>query len=212
MIPDEELARLFSVPTRRRLFELVERSPSPVSVGELVDALECNHNTVRRHLARLREAGLVEEHVETRAERGRPRLLYTPGLRRDPYAQLARILAEVVRTKETPRTVGRRIGRREAERWRGTDVVDALVAEAGREGFAPRRAEHETGTDIMLATCPFADVAAFDPRTICSLHRGLAEGFVDGLGGARVDAFVAMDPYQAGCVVRVQRVPNPRLA
>jgi predicted ArsR family transcriptional regulator len=212
MIPDAELAKVFAVPLRRRLFELVERSTSPVSLGELTAALGCNYNTVRLHLARLRDAGLVEEHVESRSQRGRPRLLYTARARPDPYARLARMLLELARGDDRPRAVGHRAGRHDAELWRGGDAVDALETETARLGFAPRRVEHAGGVDLVLDTCPIADVADADPRTVCALHRGLVEGLVEGVGGARVRAFlVPDDPHAAGCVVRIQRGPRPRL-
>jgi predicted ArsR family transcriptional regulator len=203
--PDTELARVLAVPLRRRILELVERSNRPVDVATLTDALGCNHNAVRQHLARLRDAGLVvEQREQHRSEPGRPRLLYTARTRPEPYARLARLLTQVVKQRESPRRVGRAEGRAQAEHSAG-DAVDAVVAAAAREGFAPRRVDRARHVDVVLDVCPFADVAAEDPRTICSLHRGIAEGLVDALGGVRVESFVAHDPYDAGCVVRLRR-------
>jgi predicted ArsR family transcriptional regulator len=39
----------------------------------------------------------------------------------------------------------------------------------------------------VLRRCPFAEVAAADPGTICQLHLGLAEGLAEGLGKLEVD-------------------------
>ena len=81
----------------------------------------------------------------------------------------------------------------------------ALEADAALHGFAPRRVGHGRRTDLVLEVCPFADIAVDDPPTVCALHRGLAEGLVAAVGGARVEAFVARDPYQAGCRIGVRR-------
>ena len=205
-LPDPELARALAAPLRRRIFDLVAASENPVTVAELTEALGCNHNAVRQHLARLRVAGLVDEQVEVRSARGRPRLLYTRAARSDPYARLATLLAKVVRTRGTARAVGRQHGRAAAAAVEQSDPVDALEVEAAHQGFAPRRVERGSTVDLVLDVCPFEQVAAEDPRTICALHRGLAEGLVERLGGARVESFVARDPYEAGCVVSIRRV------
>ena len=203
--PDTELARVLAVPMRRRILDLVERSKRPIDVATLTRALGCNHNAVRQHLARLRDAGLViEQREEHRAEPGRPRLLYSARTRPDPYARLARLLTQVVTQRESPRKIGRREGRAQAARAEG-DAVDAVVGAAARDGFAPRSVENGRSVDVILDVCPFADVAADDPRTIRSLHRGIAEGLVGALGGARVESFAAHDPYEGGCVVRLRR-------
>ncbi len=174
-------------------------------MAELTGALGCNHNAVRQHLARLLKAGLVSEQVESRTTPGRPRLLYTPAVRPDPYAHLAAMLAKAVRTRTAPRALGQREGRAAVAHSEESDPVDALEEQARRHGFAPLRIDRGASVDIVLGTCPFADVAADDPRTICALHRGLAEGIVQGIGGARVEGFVAHDPYDAGCIVHLRR-------
>lgn len=206
-LPDTELARVLATPLRRRIFDMVAAARHPLTVGELTDALGCNHNAVRQHLARLCAAGLVTETTEQRSEPGRPRLLYTPAVRPDPYAHLAGLLARVVRERETPRAVGRSEGRANAvSRGSGDgDAVEMIEREAAKLGFAPTLVERGNRVDVVLEACPFADVAAGDPRTICSLHRGLVEGLADAAGGARVEGFVAHDPYEAGCVVHLRR-------
>ena len=57
----------------------------------------------------------------------------------------------------------------------------------------PRRVE------VVLGHCPFQDVAAQEPCTVCELHLGLAEGVAGGLGGVSVDGMKIRDPYRAGC-------------
>ena len=206
-LPDPVLARAVAVPLRRRVLDLVLAAERPVTVAELTDELGCNHNAVRQHLARLREAGLVAEMLEERNRPGRPRLLYTATSRPNPYARLARLLLLALRTGSSPRTAGRREGLAEAasEVPDGGDALDVLEADAARHGFAPRRVGRGRRVELVLDVCPFADIAADDPVTVCALHRGLAEGIVEGVGGARVERFVANDPHRAGCRVGVQR-------
>ena len=206
-LPDPVLARAVAVPLRRRVLDLVRAAERPVTVAELTGELGCNHNAVRQHLARLREAGLVAEVLEERNTPGRPRLLYAATARPNPYARLTRLLLVALRTGSSPRTAGRRAGLAEAasEAPNGGDAFDVLEADAARHGFAPRRVGRGRQLELVLDVCPFADIAADDPTTVCSLHRGLTEGIIAGVGGARVERFDANDPHRAGCRVGLRR-------
>ena len=65
-------------PTRRRVLDLLRDDDR--TVGELVDALDMNQPAVSKHLRVLRDAGLVEAHVDG------PRRIYT--LVPEPLAEL----------------------------------------------------------------------------------------------------------------------------
>ncbi len=107
----------------------------------------------------------------------------------------------------------RRAGARDAHKPppRGLEAVGAfgafgaLEADAARQGFSPRRVGYGRSIELVLDACPLADVAADDPMTVCAVHRGLAEGLVAGIGGARIEGFVVNEPYRAGCRVKVRR-------
>ena len=58
---------------------------------------------------------------------------------------------------------------------------------------------------MVLRHCPFQDVAAEDPATICQLHLGLAEGIATALGGVTVAGMEIRDPFRAGCRMALQR-------
>jgi predicted ArsR family transcriptional regulator len=206
-LPDPVLARAVAVPLRRRVLDLILAADHPVTVAELTEVLGCNHNAVRQHLARLRAAHLVTETQEDRDRPGRPRLLYTATARPDPYARLARVLLAARRTGESPRAAGRSAGRAQAAAagLEGTEAFGALEADAAGQGFSPRRVGHGRRVELVLDACPLADIASDDPTTVCAVHRGLAEGLVDGIGGARIERFVANDPHRAGCRVAVRR-------
>ena len=59
----------------------------------------------------------------------------------------------------------------------------------------------------MLGRCPFADVAATEPDTVCQLHLGLAEGLAEGLGGLEVERLMVKDAHRAGCRLIMRRSP-----
>jgi DNA-binding transcriptional ArsR family regulator len=73
-------------PSRRRLLDLLMRSPCPV--GELAAAAELSQPNASRHLRILRDAGLVESRVDGQ------RRVYA--LRAEGFAEAARWLAPYV--------------------------------------------------------------------------------------------------------------------
>jgi predicted ArsR family transcriptional regulator len=208
-------AQALGNPTRYRLFRYIADAPGPVGVAELTAYVALNHNAVRQHLAVLKDARLVAEELEERARPGRPRLLYrvhpdasgrwgTAG----GYVWLAQLLSAAVRRRQPPRQVGRQDGhRRAAELPRNRDQVESLETEMRRWGFRPTRVERGRRVEFVLGRCPFAEVASSDPRTVCQLHLGLAEGLAVGLGALDVERLVAKDPKRAGCRLVVRREP-----
>jgi len=214
MVDLQREARALGDPTRHRLFRYIAAAPQPVSVAELTDLVQLNHNAIRQHLAVLKDAGLVVEETEDRHRPGRPRLLYrldpevagswgTPS----PYAWLAGMLSEGLRTGQDPRQVGRKEGVREAVAMTGAgESTDLLEEEMIRRGFRPTRVKKGNRLDFVLGRCPFVDVAAGNPDTVCQLHLGLAEGLTETLGGVEVERLVIKDAHKAGCRLSVQPV------
>jgi predicted ArsR family transcriptional regulator len=60
--------------------------------------------------------------------------------------------------------------------------------------------------DIVLNSCPFADLATEQPDMVCDLHLGLAEGIAERGGGLAVRGIILADPHQGGC--RIRTVPT----
>jgi len=207
--PDQRRARALADATRFRLFEAIGGSPVPVGVAELTDRLGLRDSTVRYHLTQLRDGGLVVETREASGQPGRPRLTYTaPVATPRAYERLAALLAETVANGTTPRETGRAAGHRaaEAHALAGTPAAEAIAAEARALGFEPE--SRRRGLELVLHHCPFANVAADAPETVCGLHLGLAEGIAERLGGIEVVGMDVRDPYQAGCRLVLARRPG----
>jgi predicted ArsR family transcriptional regulator len=86
------------------------------------------------------------------------------------------------------------------------ESTDLLEGEMIRRGFRPTRYTKGNRLDFVLGRCPFADVAAGNPDTVCQLHLGLAEGLTEGLGGVEVERLVIKEAHAAGCRLSVQPV------
>ena len=212
--PAELRARALAEPARRRVWAAVRDAMGAVGVAELASTLGVHPNTIRLHLARLVDAGLVAEEVETERHPGRPGYRYrTTGT--DPvteaaaYRRLAGLLARAVRAGVGARDAGRAAGATETAHLAGADPVMAINATLATQGFSPQIATVDSErVDVILRACPFADAAAEDPATVCQLHLGLAEGAAQAIGGLHVEGLRIADPHQAGCRVQLRRVPQ----
>jgi predicted ArsR family transcriptional regulator len=166
-------------------------------------------NTIRFHLARLVEAGLVREAQAAPSGPGRPRLVYAvvPGeaLQHEPrsYRLLAQILASYLAASAPDASAsailaGRQWGQFLTERPAPFQRLDAraaserLVGMFAALGFEPELADE--GRRILLHHCPFREVAEEQPEVVCSVHLGLMRGALATLGAAleatRLEPFV----------------------
>jgi predicted ArsR family transcriptional regulator len=188
--------------TRYAMYEELAHSTAALSASDLAERLGIHANTVRLHLERLREVGLVDVEAVHRGTVGRPQHLYflsagAPGLGFDPpaHALLAGLLAalaervgaEAAEATETGRVWGGDAGRR----TRSRTCLSALEAELTKLGFEPAL-ESSGGEDsarIEFLHCPFRELAEAYPELVCNLHRGLCEGVVDAVGGGTVEEF-----------------------
>lgn len=216
----QEQARALGDPTRHSIFRQVAASPTALSVAELTDALGLNHNAVRQHLAKLVAAGLVLEERAAPSGPGRPRFVYSvdPGAESrwgvtGPYERLSLLLTEVISSGETPVEVGRRIGRREAHDHATDDPTAALEAAMAHAGFEPTREQQGDDVQLLLHSCPFATAALAEPDIVCELHRGIAIGVAEEVGGIAIDGLDRSDPRVAPCRLRAHvgddPTPNP---
>ncbi|MDQ2677174.1 MAG: helix-turn-helix domain-containing protein [Actinomycetota bacterium] len=188
--------------TRYAIYLELARSARPLSTSEVADSLGLHPNTVRPHLERMRDVGLLVSRPDTSGAVGRPQKLYSlcadaPSLGLEPpvFPMLARMLlsmaAEAGIDGEAAACAGRSEGGRMARRRPAAPdaTIDVAVEMLDELGFDPAVVVEEGGATVAFAHCPFAEMAAASPELVCSLHRGLLEGFVDELGGAQVVEF-----------------------
>lgn len=211
-------ARALGDPTRHGVFRYVADAGAPVDVAELTSHFGLNHNAIRQHLAKLVEAKLVVESAAAPSGRGRPRLLYALDPSAEsrwgvtgPYERLAMLLAEVVRSGDTPEEVGHRAGLRLRLGHRAVSNVpsQAFAEVVSRQGFDPVVVQRGDNIEVTLQTCPFASAVLTDPDTVCELHLGMARGVAEAVGGLEVNELVPNDPRRAQCKLRCRLTEDP---
>ena len=211
---DLEVLKALGDETRYALYRELAGSTAPLSARDLADALDLHANTVRLHLERLQDAGLVDVEVIHRGTVGRPQHRYSlapgaPGPRLRPAGARA--------ARRAPRRAGRADGRR---RRGGARDRPGLGRRGGRSapragrawtrsprsstGSAssprPTRTSAPDGTArIDFLHCPFRELAEAYPELVCNLHRGLCEGVAEGRPGNRG---AVLDVVRAGSVPR----------
>ena len=96
-----EVHKVLADDTRFRLYRYLRLSGRPVSVRELATRLSLHPNTLRPHLRRLEEVGLVSSRTEKGRSVGRPQTMYEvvgqPGASDAGFHLLAEILVPLVR-------------------------------------------------------------------------------------------------------------------
>lgn len=190
--------------TRYAIYLELARSPTPLATAEVAEALGLHANTVRPHLERMRDVGLLDVAVDSRGTVGRPQHRYqlaagAPSLGLEPatYPLLAGLLANVAAACSPPADevaeVGRHHGRHASAESRapGQGCVDAVMAEMAELGFDPVGTRSGAATTIVFASCPFRDLAEAFPELVCELHRGMMEGMAEA-GGAEVARFATL--------------------
>jgi predicted ArsR family transcriptional regulator len=191
-----EIHKALADDTRFRLYRHLRLMDRGVSVREMSRRLSLHPNTLRPHLRRLEEAGLVAHQVSKTAGVGRPQTLYRavepPGDESRDFRLLAEMLCGMVRTR---REVDRATDL--AREWGGYLVAQggpkpgvrlparlnlARLQEAmAQAGFDPRFRRTGTGVEVTLRDCPFRELTEDHRDLVCSLHRGLVEGMLAGL-------------------------------
>ncbi|MET0324127.1 MAG: helix-turn-helix domain-containing protein [Ilumatobacteraceae bacterium] len=225
-LPSRDVLRVLGDNTRYAIYLELARSPRPLVTAEIADLLGLHPNTVRPHLDRMREVGLLDVTTDARGEVGRPQHRYclapdAPSLGLEPpmMPMLARmVLAMAQRLGASPAdamAVGETEGAARAMRYaEAPSALEALVADLDRLGFDPIVADGAdlTAPDdddldavtavVAFANCPFGDLASAHPDLVCGLHRGLVAGFVAQMGDAEVAEFCSL-AHRTPCQVAV---------
>jgi predicted ArsR family transcriptional regulator len=201
--------------TRYAIYLELARSSRALSTGEIAETLDLHPNTVRPHLERMRDAGLLHVEVDNRGAVGRPQHRYSlapdaPSLGLEPptFPLLAGLLANVAATfapgpeqvAEAGRVHGRHAG---VQRQDAASCIAAVHEELAELGFDPAAADDGRTTTIAFTNCPYRELAEAFPELVCHLHRGIVEGMVEVLGGVDVKRFGTLadrDPCQVDLV------------
>lgn len=202
-------------PTRARIFAWLVDRKVPAGTETIATALGLHPNGVRRHLERMRDAGLLER-TRSKGGLGRPGDLWAIAPGADPggqhptgYVDLARWLARAIppgrnRIREVER-VGRDVGAELAPNEPIEDPLESFRHAFASLGFRPAlEAGADGGFSCRLDNCPYRESVRENQAVVCALHRGITEGLVEELlPGAELQRFEPHDPDVAGCVVAV---------
>ena len=207
--------------TRFRLYRYLGLSGRAVSVRELSTRLSLHPNTLRPHLRRLEEAGLVRQESRrgsgTAATVGRPQTLYA-AIERDSHAgRDYRLLAEIlsglvtgVKARERAAVLAREWGQyltvqggpkpgTRLPAGRNLAVLQEAMAQAG---FDPRFRRAGKGTvEVSLRDCPFRDLLDDHRELVCSIHKGLIEGMLGALKPSL--GLVSFEPFAERTICRL---------
>jgi predicted ArsR family transcriptional regulator len=206
--------------TRYAIYLELARASSPRSTAEIAETLGLHPNTVRPHLERMRDVGLLEVVSDGRGTVGRPQHRYglapdAPSLGLEPpaYPMLAGMLVQAAAAAgvrpdqaaaaggEHGRALARRPAASEGSNGRAPSrrCAAALMAMLGELGFDPAAVEDDGLLTVAFTHCPFQDLAEAHPDVVCHLHRGMIQGFVEEMGAGSVERFGTLadrDPCQ----------------
>jgi predicted ArsR family transcriptional regulator len=199
--PRLELLKALGDNTRYAIYLELARAPKPLATAEIAETLDLHPNTVRPHLERMRDVGLLAVVTDARGTVGRPQHRYSlaadaPSLGFEPpaFPALASMLLRLAATAQIPAAdaieAGREHGALDATRAGPVGTcAEALTVELATLGFDPESVVDDAGLTVAFTRCPFRELAEANPELICNLHRGLVEGFVDTRGDGVVVAF-----------------------
>src|SRR3954464_4976896 len=148
-LPSRDVLRVLGDNTRYAIYLELARSPRPLVTAEIAETLGLHPNTVRPHLERMREVGLLDVASVARGEAGRPQHRYSlsaeaPSLGLEPptMPMLARMVL----------TLARRVG-----------AGPAQATAVGEEEGAGRAAQYEDAPSALEALVADLDRLGFDP-------------------------------------------------
>ena len=189
-------------PTRRRLYQYVERQPEPVSRDEAAEAIGISRALAAFHLDKLAELGLLKAEYRRLSGRSGPgagrtsklylrsRNRFSVSLPHRDHELLARLLAassdsgaEIPPGVEPAREYGRSLGRRARKRIRGhpapARLLDCVEAVLESLGFEPYRASL---AEVRLRNCPFDPLSRLYTPLICGVGQAVITGITQGVG------------------------------
>lgn len=210
-----ELLKVLGDDTRHAIYLHLADNSAPRTTAEIAEFLGLHPNTVRPHLERMRDVGLLDVSVDARGEVGRPQHRYAlasdaPSLHVRPPAvdELATMVLSMATrlgaSSGDAHDVGYDRGIERATTYeQAPSSLEALVAELDRMGFEPSVSEGDDEAAVVaFERCPFQAQVDEHPELICSLHHGIVTGLLDGMGDAEVARFCDRS-HRTPCRVKV---------
>jgi predicted ArsR family transcriptional regulator len=205
----------------RRLAIVEALGEGPRQIPELSRLLGIHPTTVRAHLDKLLEAGVLEEEAGVPAGRGRPSKRYRlrePLLAGDPEFRLfVGSLVSLLRraygdqavsaAEEEGLSRGHQLGR-PFRHPSPEQTAQEIIGLLERLSFAPappvRRNE---GFSVDIRHCPFlVDPGDPDGAVVCAFHAGLVRGVAEVASGAEIA--VRLSPFVAPGLCRFELFPT----
>ena len=200
-----QLSAAMADSTRRRIFEFLRESDSPLSARQVAEHFGLHVNAARIHLDKLAASGVVRVVRRRSHLGGRPAHHYQVDegggeIHFPPrhYRLLAEILAGTLagmggRSRRAAIEEARRRARLQAAedsspllRVQGQDLRSLALSweeDLGNRGLRGRtRVTEEGGVETVFLSCPFGDLPRKVGELICDIHAALEEGRL-GLAG-----------------------------
>ena len=189
-------------PTRRRLYQFVERHTDAVSRDEAAKEVGISRALAAFHLDKLVRLGLLSVEYRRLSGRsgpgaGRTSKLYrrsrnqlAVSLPQRDHELLARLLAASIgsNAKDSPaaeraREFGMSLGQRARRRLRGDPgparLLECVEGVLERLGFEPYRA---SPSEVRLRNCPFDPLSRAYTPVVCGVAQSVINGIAEGVG------------------------------
>lgn len=220
---DQRLAAVVALddPTRRALLDFVARSPHPVGRDEVADEFGLPRSTAAFHLDRLAHQGLLEIEFKRLSGRtgpgsGRPAKLYrrasrevTVSVPERHYDLAAGLLAAAVE-RAGDGSVGVMDALAEAANEAGTTMgsgASSLAQVLEDNGFEPRT---EPDGTVVMGNCPFHQLVADHPTTVCTMNLHLLRGAACACGSDPEALELHPAPGRCCVTIRAEAYREPR--
>lgn len=214
-------------PVRRALYRYVAESPEPVSRDQAAAAVGVKRALAAFHLDKLADQGLLDVEFRRLTGRsgpgaGRPAKLYRRSARQidltlppREYGLAGRLLAAAVEAAEASgRPVREELARAAADAGRA--MGEEALARAGRRASRARQREaalavlrehgyepRVAGRDVVLANCPFHDLAREHTELVCGMNLHLLEGVRSVLDLGEQELLPRLEPEPGLCCVKL---------
>lgn len=207
----EQTLKITSVladPTRYYIYQYITKRHKDVTVQEIADEFTIHPNVARLHLSKLEDVNMLISETKKTGKGGRPSRMYR--LSHDviqlhfPYRDY-QLLSKIAMTtmlsledegKKALYLTGKRLGVELIEQEMAShhlspefmpfdQKLNIIKNAATLAGFYPEfeTNEEETKVFFQIFNCPFKEVAAEHPETVCSMHVEFLKGMFESIFG-----------------------------